>query len=303
VQSSCNILIEVFHDSRREFSIYSVQDEPQGTWVYEESRWHESSVPALTPLLDSSETSLQLSENIILLAICRIYTGDISLYTLYSVGDRTEPCGATVCIFLGLEISPPTEILNYLSGRNKLIILIKLVNNFNLDDLYSKRKCHFVSKVFSVPKNTAAVDMFLFKFKVTWSVSLIHWNVILWRARKTNWLVLSRILFSMYLWNIFRITLSSSLPALEKSLIWHQFLGKLTSYQFSVTLWLLLPSKILENWTAKHSDYTNVTKVPVIFLEGSWGVSFGMCCYCSIRPQFLPPFPLVKPVHNVKQIS
>jgi hypothetical protein len=38
-------------------------------------------VPALTPRLNSTETSLQLSENIALFAVCRIYTGVISKET------------------------------------------------------------------------------------------------------------------------------------------------------------------------------------------------------------------------------
>jgi hypothetical protein len=40
-------------------------------------------VPALTPRLNSTDTLLQLSENIILLAVCRIYTGVVSkeIYT------------------------------------------------------------------------------------------------------------------------------------------------------------------------------------------------------------------------------
>jgi hypothetical protein len=43
-------------------------------------------------------------------------------------------------------------------------------------------------KAFSVSKNTAAVDMILLNFKVMWSVGLINWSVVLWRARKPNWL-------------------------------------------------------------------------------------------------------------------
>jgi hypothetical protein len=35
-------------------------------------------VPALTPRLNNIETSLQLSKNITLFAVCRIYTGVIS---------------------------------------------------------------------------------------------------------------------------------------------------------------------------------------------------------------------------------
>jgi hypothetical protein len=38
-------------------------------------------VPALTPRLKSTETSLQLSENITPFAVCRIYTGIISKET------------------------------------------------------------------------------------------------------------------------------------------------------------------------------------------------------------------------------
>jgi hypothetical protein len=38
-------------------------------------------VPALTPRLNSTETSLQLSENITFFAVCRIYTGVISKET------------------------------------------------------------------------------------------------------------------------------------------------------------------------------------------------------------------------------
>jgi hypothetical protein len=38
-------------------------------------------VPTLTPRLNSTETSLQLSENITLFAVCRMYTGVISKET------------------------------------------------------------------------------------------------------------------------------------------------------------------------------------------------------------------------------
>jgi hypothetical protein len=41
-----------------------------------------------------------------------------------------------------------------------------------------------VSRASSMSKNTAAIDILLFKLRVTWSVSHIHCNVVLWRARK-----------------------------------------------------------------------------------------------------------------------
>jgi hypothetical protein len=63
--------------------------------------------------------------------------------------------------------------------RKELISLIKLVKNSNLDNLYNKPECRVVSKAFLISKNTAAVDILLFKLRVTWSVSLIHCNVML----------------------------------------------------------------------------------------------------------------------------
>jgi hypothetical protein len=67
-----------------------------------------------------------------------------------------------------------------------VINLITLAENCNWESLYNKLGCHVMSEVFSISKNTAAVNMLL-KFKVTLSVSLVHWSVVLWRARKPNW--------------------------------------------------------------------------------------------------------------------
>jgi hypothetical protein len=92
---------------------------------------------------------------------------------VYNVGDRTQPCGTSAYISLGIDISPSTKALNFLWERKELISLFKLTKNFNLDNFYGKPGCHVVSNAFSVYKNTAAIDMLL-KFKVTWSVSLIH---------------------------------------------------------------------------------------------------------------------------------
>jgi hypothetical protein len=72
-------------------------------------------VLALTSRLNSTETSLQLSENITVFAVCRIYTGVVSkgtpgvwdvsftyvyiyIHTLYNWGDRTEPCDTLICV-------------------------------------------------------------------------------------------------------------------------------------------------------------------------------------------------------------
>jgi hypothetical protein len=93
---------------------------------------------------------------------------------LYNVGDRTEPCGAAACISLGVDISPSAETLNFLRERKELISLIRLIENFNLDNLHSKPKFHVVPKDFLVFKHTAAVDMLLLNFAVMWSVSIIY---------------------------------------------------------------------------------------------------------------------------------
>jgi hypothetical protein len=57
-------------------------------------------VPALTPSLNSTETSLQLSENIILFAVCRIYAVEVTLQlSLYSRGtDHIETTSSVVWI-------------------------------------------------------------------------------------------------------------------------------------------------------------------------------------------------------------
>jgi hypothetical protein len=139
------------------------------------------------------------------------------MHRLYNVGDRTEPCGTPACISLGVDISTSTETRNFLQERKVLISLIRLIENC-YSHIYvrvcSKPMWHVVSMAFSISKNTAAVDMSLLTFKVTWSVSLIHSIVLCW-TRKPNWFALSRPLSSMCLWKIFRLTFSNSLLAVE----------------------------------------------------------------------------------------
>jgi hypothetical protein len=74
------------------------------------------------------------------------------MYKLYRVGDRTEPCGTLACMYLGVYISPSPDTLNFRCERKWLISLIKQVENFNLDNLWSKPGCHVVSKSFQYPR-------------------------------------------------------------------------------------------------------------------------------------------------------
>jgi hypothetical protein len=85
-----------------------------------------------------------------------------------------EPCGTPACISLDVDTSPSTDTVNFLREIKELISLIRLIENFISDNLYSKLRCQVLSKSFSISKNTAAVYMSLLKFEVAWSVSLIH---------------------------------------------------------------------------------------------------------------------------------
>jgi hypothetical protein len=136
----------------------------------------------------------------------------------------------------------------------KLRNLIRLIENFNLDNLYINPRCHILVKVLSISENTAAVDMSLLKFKVTGSISLIHWSVVLWWSLKSNWLALSRLLSSRCLWTVFGITFSNSLPVVEKRLIGRKFWGKFGSLPDFGNVINLLPSMSLENRTTEGSD-------------------------------------------------
>jgi hypothetical protein len=98
--------------------------------------------------------------------------------TSYSVCASTELCGIPALISLGVDNSPSTETLNFLLVRYKLMSFIKFVGNCNFDILYGRPECHVVSKAFSMSKNTAAVDILLLKFRVIWSVSLMHWGTL-----------------------------------------------------------------------------------------------------------------------------
>jgi hypothetical protein len=90
----------------------------------------------------------------------------------------TVPCGGQErtlwFLVLGVDISPLTKTPNFLWERIELIGLIKLIDNFNFDNLYNKPECHVVSRAFLTFKNTTAVIRLLFKFKIVWSLSLVN---------------------------------------------------------------------------------------------------------------------------------
>lgn len=93
------------------------------------------------------------------------------MHNLYNVKDRTDSRSLHACIFLDVDISPLPKIL---FAKEKLTNLFKLVENSNLDNLYSMTACRIVSKAFSVSKSTAAVDILLLKLSVTSFANLIN---------------------------------------------------------------------------------------------------------------------------------
>jgi hypothetical protein len=131
------------------------------------------------------------------------------IYRLHNIGARTA------------------KTLNIVSVGKEGIGLMRLVENCtcNSDNLYSGLECHVVSKALSISKNTADVHILLLKFRVTWSVSLMHWSLILWSARKPNWHihVFGKFLPSVCFRVVLKVSFSSSLPVVDKRLIGGKF--------------------------------------------------------------------------------
>jgi hypothetical protein len=97
------------------------------------------------------------------------------------------------------------------------------------------------------------VDILLLKFRVMWSVSLIHWSFVLWRARNPNWLAFSKSLVSRCLWTIFWMTFSNNLPVVHKRLIGLKFCGNFGSLPGFGKVIILGSFQGTENTTAEDS--------------------------------------------------
>jgi hypothetical protein len=123
---------------------------------------------------------------------------------LYNTGARTEPWGTPALIFFfAYKITLLPRL--YLSVTKETNSLIRLVENSNSDNLYSRPECHVVSKTFSIPKKTAGVYILLLQFRVAWSTSLIHWSAVLWSAPKPNRLAFSKFPTSVCFWIVLKI--------------------------------------------------------------------------------------------------
>jgi hypothetical protein len=162
-------------------------------------------VPLLTSRFNCTETSLQISENRSNqqrdLDKHHVF-GAYHLYIITILGTGRKLVAP--CLYIrwhryftfDWNSEFPLE-------RKELISLIRLIENFNSDNLYSKTRVMLHQRL--IPYT----EKLLLKLNMTWSVNLIHWYDARWRARKPNWLALIRPLSSMCLWTIFRITFSN----------------------------------------------------------------------------------------------
>jgi hypothetical protein len=80
------------------------------------------------------------------------FFGGSFIYKSYRVGCRAEPYGTVACILLVIDISPSTQIPNFMSERNELMNLIMLAQNCNWENLYNKPASHVGSRVFPYPE-------------------------------------------------------------------------------------------------------------------------------------------------------
>ena len=103
--------------------------------------------------------------------------------------------------------------------RKDTISMVKCFENSNFDSLCSKLECHVVSKAFLMSKNTFWIEIKGHVFRQPHTL-----YVVLWRARKTNWLALSWPLSSICLWRNFKNTFSNSFPVVDRRLIERKFL-------------------------------------------------------------------------------
>jgi len=154
-------------------------------------------VPVLTPWLHQNEAALQLPENITFLVMSYrdISSVERPRWTFgvwrvsFRVGTSMEPWGTSACISWGVNTSLSTETLK---------------KSYSLENIYIRPGFQVVSKAFLMSKKTTAVNMLL-KCRVTWSKSLIHLSVMLWRAWKPNWLGSSKFRTSTCHWSVWRI--------------------------------------------------------------------------------------------------
>jgi hypothetical protein len=113
----------------------------------------------------------------------------IYIYTprTYWGKDVTRCTHATIS--LGIDNSPSTMTINFLSVRKEAISLMRFVTN---------AMCHVVLEAFSISKTQHCQHTFVEIFGNMPSTSLVHWSVILWSARKPNWLAFNKFLSSIY---------------------------------------------------------------------------------------------------------
>lgn len=133
---------------------------------------------------------------------CPLYTGCI----VWETGQKlVAPLLLHLLYLLTQIFHLLPKLLNLQCERTKIINVIRLVENYNLDNLYSKPRYHIL-----ISRNTKAEDILLLKLRIMWSVILIHCTVMIWSAWNPDFHEAS-FLLSVYPRTIFKITVSKSL--------------------------------------------------------------------------------------------
>jgi hypothetical protein len=120
----------------------------------------------------------------------------------------------------------------------------------------------------------------------TWSVRLIHWSVVMWRARKPNWLAFSKFLSAMCLWIVLINNFSKRLPVVDRRLIGPKFSGNFGLLPGSGRAMILASFQGAGKWQSLRQRLNRWITWTRDLLGRCLRHSFGM----SSIPQALPSF-------------
>jgi hypothetical protein len=120
-----------------------------------------------------------------------------------------------------------------------------------------------------ISKNTAAIDISLLEFRVTWSASPIQWSVVLWSAWKPNWLVFSKFMSSVCFWIVLEISFSNSLPVVKKMVSGHKFWRNSVSLSVFGRVMILFPFQSVRRWWSWRQWLNKLLIAQGVFLENA----------------------------------
>jgi hypothetical protein len=162
--------------------------------------------------------------------------------------------GTPVRISLGVDISPSTETLNLVCERKELIRSIKLVENSNLENLYSKRKSACgIKGLFDVQEHRGRRCIIVeIRGHVVRLPHILQCRAVTCTEIKVA--CVKQASFLNVLLDYIKDDFLINLPAVERRLIERTFLGNFVSLPSFGNVLILLHSESLENGAAESSD-------------------------------------------------